>query len=75
MGAVFSTQVEMHFVSSLVCDVFGQHNLKYNFSPRSKGGVWSTEVEVNFVNLLALEGISQHKLLPSRHGIDLVNTS
>ena len=63
MWAVWSTRVEMHFVSSLI----------------GMGWVWSTHVGMHFVSSLAWEVLGQHKLrcilCVFWHGMGLGNTS
>jgi len=53
MEGVWSTHVEIHFVSLLAWEGFGQHML---------GGVFSSHVEINFVSSLVWDGFGQHML-------------
>ena len=54
---------EMHFVSSLALEVFGQ-TCWYTFSVLAvMGWVWTTHVEIHFESLLAWEGFGQHMLM------------
>ena len=54
---VFSTRVEIHFVSSLEWEGFGQNMLWRTFSPCWHGRVWSTYFEIHFVKSSAYEGL------------------
>ena len=69
IGGVWSTQVEVHFVSSLAFKTF--------CVLAGIVGVCSTHVELHFVSLLAWEVFGQHKsryiLCPSWHWMVLFN--
>ena len=80
MGGAWSTQVEIHFVSSLEWDRFGQHKLRYIFGVLAGiGEILSTHVEMKFLCSLTCDGFGQHKLryilCPRCHGMSFVNTS
>ena len=56
------TRVEIHFVSSLVWEGFGNHMMRWTFCSCWYGRVWSTHVEIQFVLSMAYKVFAQHIL-------------
>jgi hypothetical protein len=78
MGRFCPIQDELHFVSSLAWEVFGQSKVRYILSYFwLRRGLLNT-LDIHFVPLLAWEGFGQHKLryilFPRCHGIGFLNT-
>ena len=78
MGWIWSTNVEMHSVSSLAWDRFSQHRLRYIFCHCWHDTFWSTNVQMHFVPSVAWVGFRQHILryilYPLWHGMVLFHT-
>ena len=75
-GWVWSTHVEIHFVSSLIVRVLVNTCWDSYCVHAVMEGVWSTHVEIYFVSSPAWEEFCQHKLnynlCPRWHGMGLV---
>ena len=78
MGGVWSTHVEINFLSSLAWDGFVRHMFDTLCVLADMGGVWSTHVEIHSVSVLACLGFGQHMLRcvlsPCWHGSGLDKT-
>jgi hypothetical protein len=56
MVGVWSTHADLHFISSLACNRFGQTQVMF-YVLAGMNGVWSTCVEMHFESSLAWEGL------------------